>query len=185
MPFIRVIALFARTLEEMSGARALATRPGRPTPTTTPHDRAFIKASSGLSYQNKAKRRRLVRQATIRDAVIGTCARRLRRAVKVASRKIVHFVYIVRCADGTLYTGYARDPVERLKVHNSGRGAHYTACRLPVSLVYAESFDSKSDALRRELDLKRWTRAKKEALVCAPHGAGQRRGPKVRPGKAQ
>ena len=94
-----------------------------------------------------------------------TCARRLGSAIEGATRIIVHFVYIVRCADGTLYTGYARDPEERLKVHNSGRGAHYTACRLPVSLVYSESFESKSEALRRELDLKRWTRAKKEALI--------------------
>jgi predicted GIY-YIG superfamily endonuclease len=77
-----------------------------------------------------------------------------------------HFVYIVRCADGTLYTGYARDPRKREQVHNSGRGAHYTACRLPVSLVYSEAFPSKSAALRHEIELKRWTRAKKEALVA-------------------
>jgi len=97
----------------------------------------------------------------------------------------VHFVYIVRCADGTLYTGYARDPEQRLRVHNSGRGAHYTACRLPVALVYSESFDSKSDALRREIELKRWTRAKKEALVCAnePRGAGRRPRPAAPPGR--
>ena len=77
-----------------------------------------------------------------------------------------HFVYIVRCVDGTLYTGYALDPQEREKVHNSGRGAHYTACRRPVRLVYTESFDSKSAALKRECELKRWRRAKKEALVA-------------------
>ena len=47
----------------------------------------------------------------------------------------MHFVYMVRCADGTLYTGYARDPRRREQVHNSGRGAHYTACRRPVHLV--------------------------------------------------
>ena len=77
-----------------------------------------------------------------------------------------HFVYIVRCVDGTLYTGYALDPHERETVHNSGRGAHYTACRRPVRLVYTESFDSKSAALKRECELKRWRRAKKEALVA-------------------
>ena len=49
----------------------------------------------------------------------------------------MHFVYMVRCADGTLYTGYARDPERRTQVHNSGRGAKYTAQRLPVSLVYS------------------------------------------------
>jgi putative endonuclease len=81
----------------------------------------------------------------------------------------VHFVYIVRCADGTLYTGYALDPAGRERVHNRGRGARYTAGRLPVALVYAEAFDTKSGALRREHALKRLTRAKKEALIaCSP-----------------
>jgi putative endonuclease len=77
----------------------------------------------------------------------------------------VHFVYIVRCADGTLYTGYARDPGAREKVHNSGHGARYTAGRRPVRLVYAESFTSIGDALRRERQLKRLRRARKEALL--------------------
>jgi len=76
-------------------------------------------------------------------------------------------VYIVRCADGSLYTGYAVDPHERQKVHNAGRGARYTASRLPVALVYSECFDSKSDALKREHALKRLTRAKKMALIAA------------------
>jgi len=77
----------------------------------------------------------------------------------------VHFVYIVRCRDGTLYTGYARDPLQRTRIHNSGRGARYTSGRLPVTLAYSESFDSKSEALRREYELKRWSRARKEALI--------------------
>jgi putative endonuclease len=77
----------------------------------------------------------------------------------------VHFVYIVRCCDGTLYTGYARDPRQREKAHNSGRGARYTSGRLPVTLTYSESFGSKSEALKREWELKRWSRAKKEALI--------------------
>jgi putative endonuclease len=78
---------------------------------------------------------------------------------------IVHWVYFVRCADGSLYAGYALDPKEREKVHNSGRGARYTAGRRPVALVHAECFETKSDALRRERQLKRWTRARKEALI--------------------
>ena len=77
----------------------------------------------------------------------------------------VHFVYIVRCADGTLYTGYARDPHEREKVHNDGRGAHYTACRRPVRLVYFEGFESRGEALSREYRLKRLTRPQKESLI--------------------
>ena len=79
----------------------------------------------------------------------------------------MHFVYMVRCADGTLYTGYARNPQEREKAHNSGRGAHYTACRRPVHLVYSEICESRSEALKREYQLKRLTRPKKEALLDA------------------
>jgi predicted GIY-YIG superfamily endonuclease len=77
----------------------------------------------------------------------------------------VHFVYIVRCADGSLYTGYARDPEARVATHNRGRGARYTSGRRPVRLVHTESFDSVGDALRREHELKRWSRAKKRALI--------------------
>ena len=77
----------------------------------------------------------------------------------------MHFVYIVRCADGTLYTGYARDPKARVDVHNSGRGAKYTAGRRPVRLVYSEKFESVGDALRREIALKRRSREEKEILI--------------------
>ena len=77
----------------------------------------------------------------------------------------MHFVYIVRCGDGTLYTGYARDPGARVEKHNTGRGARYTAGRRPVRLVYSESFKSVGEALRREYALKRRSRAQKEALI--------------------
>lgn len=76
------------------------------------------------------------------------------------------FVYMVRCADGTLYTGLARDPDARVRVHNSGKGAKYTRARLPVSLVYVEPCESLSAALKRERQLKPWSRAKKAALVA-------------------
>lgn len=59
----------------------------------------------------------------------------------------MHFVYIVRCADGTLYTGYARDPLTRERAHNMGRGAKYTSGRRPVRLVYQEAFRSMRKAL--------------------------------------
>jgi putative endonuclease len=77
-----------------------------------------------------------------------------------------HYVYIVRCADRSLYTGYARDPLERTRVHNNGRGARYTCGRRPVRLVYSESFATVGDALRREHELKRLPKAAKEALVA-------------------
>jgi putative endonuclease len=79
----------------------------------------------------------------------------------------VHFVYMVRCSDGTLYTGYARDPERRTEVHNTGRGAKYTARRLPVSLVYREPCVSRSAALKREYEVKRLTRTEKETLACS------------------
>jgi putative endonuclease len=81
----------------------------------------------------------------------------------------MHFVYIVRCSDGTLYTGYSPDPKRRERLHNSGRGARYTSGRRPVSLVYSEAFESLSDALKREHQLKRGSRAKKEALIARLH----------------
>jgi len=77
----------------------------------------------------------------------------------------MHFVYMVRCADGTLYTGYTRDPEHREKVHNSGRGAKYTANRLPVSLVSLEECGSLSAALRREYQVKGLSRGQKELLL--------------------
>jgi putative endonuclease len=80
----------------------------------------------------------------------------------------VHFVYMVRCADGTLYTGYARDPESRAKVHNAGKGAKYTKRRLPVSLVYWEVCDSRSSALKREYEVKHLTRQEKERLARRP-----------------
>lgn len=75
------------------------------------------------------------------------------------------FVYIVRCADGSLYTGYALDVAQRCAAHNDGRGAKYTAGRRPVMLVYQEEHATVSDALRREAALKKLPRAAKEALI--------------------
>ena len=77
------------------------------------------------------------------------------------------YVYMLRCADGTLYTGYTDDPERRARVHNAGKGAKYTRSRLPVELVYREAFGDKSAALRREREIKRLTRAQKLALIAA------------------
>ena len=77
----------------------------------------------------------------------------------------MHFVYIVRCADGSFYTGYALDPRARMRIHNAGRGARYTSGRRPVRLVYSESFETLSEALKREYELKQWSRARKQALI--------------------
>lgn len=78
---------------------------------------------------------------------------------------MMHYVYIVQCADRTLYTGYATDVAHRVAVHNSGRGAKYTRARLPVTLVYWEACADKSAALKRECAIKAMTRAEKEKLI--------------------
>jgi putative endonuclease len=74
-------------------------------------------------------------------------------------------VYILRCRDGSLYTGYTKDLDTRVVSHNAGRGAKYTASRRPVQVVYTESVDSKRAAMQRELQIKSWTKANKEALI--------------------
>lgn len=76
-----------------------------------------------------------------------------------------HYAYMLRCADGTIYSGYTTDPCRRTAVHNSGRGAKYTRSRLPVELVYQESFETKSEALKREAALKRLIHAEKILLI--------------------
>ena len=76
-----------------------------------------------------------------------------------------HFCYIVECADGTYYTGWAIDPERRVVTHNKGRGAKYTKMRLPVQLVYMEEQPDLSTALKREIAIKRMTRARKRKLI--------------------
>ena len=75
------------------------------------------------------------------------------------------FVYIVRCSDGSLYTGYTTDLPARVKKHNEGKGAKYTRSRLPVELVYFEEFETQREARSREGKIKQLTRAEKLALI--------------------
>ena len=81
---------------------------------------------------------------------------------------MAYYVYILRCADNTLYTGSTTDVARRAAVHNSGRGAKYTRSRRPVKVAYWESCPDRSAALRREAAIKRLSRAEKEALISAP-----------------
>jgi putative endonuclease len=81
-----------------------------------------------------------------------------------------YYVYILRCADGTLYTGWTNDLGARERAHNAGRGAKYTAGRRPVRIVYFEAHESRPSAQRRERQLKRLPRARKLTLMAAaPH----------------
>ncbi|MGE5375123.1 MAG: GIY-YIG nuclease family protein [Bacteroidota bacterium] len=77
------------------------------------------------------------------------------------------YCYIVECADGTYYTGWAVDPERRVAVHNKGRGARYTRMRLPVKLVYVEPQPDRTTAMKREIAIKRMNRARKAKLIEA------------------
>lgn len=77
----------------------------------------------------------------------------------------MNYVYILRCADDTLYTGYTNDLAHRLRMHNEGKGAKYTRARRPVMLAYHEVCEDKSSALRREAAIKKLTRAEKLKLI--------------------
>lgn len=77
------------------------------------------------------------------------------------------YTYMLKCADGSLYTGYTTDLKHRVAVHNAGKGAKYTRSRLPVKLVYYEAYETKHDAMRHEaLIKKRLTREEKEQLIA-------------------
>ncbi|EMA60180.1 GIY-YIG nuclease family protein [Halorubrum lipolyticum] len=81
-----------------------------------------------------------------------------------------HHVYVIECADGTLYTGYTTDVERRVAEHDAGEGAKYTRGRTPVTLRHVESFGSKSAAMSREHAIKSLTRAQKERLIDGDDG---------------
>ncbi len=89
----------------------------------------------------------------------------------------VYYMYVLLCADGTLYTGSTDNLVRRLRAHNSGRGAKYTRSRRPVRLVWWEKYPSKAQAMRREALVKGWSREQKLRLlpgeVLAAEAAGR------------
>jgi putative endonuclease len=76
-----------------------------------------------------------------------------------------YHVYVLECADGTLYTGYTTDVERRVREHDAGDGAKYTRGRTPVELRHVESYDSKSAAMSREHEIQSLTRAGKERLI--------------------
>ena len=80
-------------------------------------------------------------------------------------------VYILRCGDGTLYTGWTNDLEKRLKTHAAGKGGKYTRTRLPVELVYTEVFETAHEARSREWHIKQMTRGEKLRLIAAKERA--------------
>ncbi|MGH7273041.1 MAG: GIY-YIG nuclease family protein [Nitrospiria bacterium] len=74
------------------------------------------------------------------------------------------YVYMVRCKDGTIYTGISNEVEDRINKHNSGQGAKYTASRSPVTLIFQEKHRDRVSAMKREIRIKTWSRGRKEAL---------------------
>ena len=79
----------------------------------------------------------------------------------------MNYTYIVRCSDGSLYTGWTNDLEKRIKAHNEGKGAKYTKSRRPVELVYYEAFEKKEEAMSREWAIKHMSREEKRGLLKA------------------
>lgn len=77
----------------------------------------------------------------------------------------MNYTYIVKCCDNTIYTGWTTDLDRRIEAHNSGKGAKYTRSRRPVELIYAERFDTKQEAMRREWEIKQLSREEKLRLA--------------------
>lgn len=75
------------------------------------------------------------------------------------------YTYILRCSDDTLYTGWTNDLSKRLKTHNAGKGARYTRGRLPVKLIYYETFATKKEAMQREAQIKKLSRKQKLSFI--------------------
>nr|WP_101698407.1 GIY-YIG nuclease family protein [Clostridium minihomine] len=82
-----------------------------------------------------------------------------------------YYAYMLRCADGTIYSGYTTDPNRRTALHNKGKGAKYTRSRLPVELVFVERCATKREALQREAALKRLSRGEKLSLIEQGNGS--------------
>ncbi len=76
-----------------------------------------------------------------------------------------YFTYVARCADKTLYTGYTDDIQKRELMHNKGQGAKYTKSRRPIKIIYWEKLKTKSLAMKREAEIKKWPKVKKEELT--------------------
>ena len=79
----------------------------------------------------------------------------------------MNYTYILKCNDGTLYTGWTNNLEKRVKDHNEGKGAKYTKARRPVSLVYYEEFESKEEAMKREYAIKQMSRSEKLKLTLS------------------
>lgn len=83
----------------------------------------------------------------------------------ITKEKNMNYTYILKCNDNSFYTGWTNDLEKRVACHNQGKGAKYTKPRLPVEVAYYETFDSKEQAMKRECEIKKFTRKQKENLI--------------------
>ncbi len=81
------------------------------------------------------------------------------------------YVYIARCSDGSLYTGWTTDAERRIKRHNEGKGGKYTRSRTPVTLRYLEEYNTKTEAMKREAKIKNLSRSEKQLLIASKEQA--------------
>jgi putative endonuclease len=79
----------------------------------------------------------------------------------------MYFVYILACADGSLYTGITNDLQKRLKAHKNGTASNYTRAKKALEIVYSEKHPDKGSALKREAEIKKWSREKKDVLITS------------------
>ena len=89
----------------------------------------------------------------------------------------MNYTYILRCGDGSLYTGWTNHLTKRVADHNAGRGAKYTKAHLPVELVYYEIFETKEEAMKRECAIKKLSRPQKERLIASTSNLLRREAP--------
>lgn len=86
--------------------------------------------------------------------------------LEIGDDNISAYVYILRCSDDTLYTGWTTNLERRVQVHNNGKGSKYTRARLPVEIAYWERHEKKEDAMKREQEIKGFSRSVKQDLCC-------------------
>ena len=89
----------------------------------------------------------------------------------------MNYTYILRCGDGSLYTGWTNHLTKRVADHNAGRGAKYTKAHLPVELAYYETFETKEEAMKRECAIKKLSRPQKERLIASTSNLLRREAP--------
>ena len=80
-----------------------------------------------------------------------------------------YYFYLARCSNGALYSGFCKNRKEREATHNAGKGAKYTRAHRPVKIIYSEIFDTQTEAMRREAQVKKWSKIKKENLAAGKH----------------